>query len=297
MYTDEEITRCFDDTTLDYLRRKNRGGTSGGKGTTYEDYFAVYQLAYLSKDVVEGGKVIYFSSQIRAFVDDLIIDCSSEPLKHYQLKNSCKVSWSSGKNPISDDFEKQYILNQREKSRTCQLCLVVSDLTLHTKLQSCIPTKIKLFSQVFHFPYNSNILKVINLEPNFKQAIEYLSAFEHPALDKIEYVAKSLVGAWATSGKNRVAVLEVLRKAQQMTPNYVRSFRQDLQLDPEVEEILNRIEDFTYTLTKGFLHWEYAGGLQEGTPGCSIETDDFRRLQERIKERRPTSFEELENLL
>jgi hypothetical protein len=46
-----------------------------------------------------------------------------------------------------------------------------------------------------------------------------------------------------------------------------------------------------------FLHWEYLSGLQQGTPPFSIETDEFQRLQERIKQQRPTTFEALEILL
>ena len=75
------------------------------------------------------------------------------------------------------------------------------------------------------------------------------------------------------------------------------SLQPDLDLDPDVKEILKNIEDFEYNLAKGFLHWDYANGLQSGTPPYSLETDAFCRLQERIKDRRPTTFEELENLL
>ena len=74
MYTPEDITRYFDTKTLTYLQRKNRGGTSGQKGTRYEDYFAIYQIAQLAPAVLEAKAVIYCLSQILAFVDDLILD-------------------------------------------------------------------------------------------------------------------------------------------------------------------------------------------------------------------------------
>ena len=57
------------------------------------------------------------------------------------------------------------------------------------------------------------------------------------------------------------------------------------------------IENFTYNLTKGFFHWEYGGGLDEGTLPYSIETDKFERFQKLIKRNKPTSFEDLEAFL
>ena len=56
------------------MQNKNWGGTSGQKGTRYEDLFAVYQLAMLGMAVLEGQQEIYLFSQVLAFVDDLIID-------------------------------------------------------------------------------------------------------------------------------------------------------------------------------------------------------------------------------
>ena len=49
MYKIEQIRELFDDTVVQYLSNKNRGGTSNAKGNTYENFFAVYQLALLSR--------------------------------------------------------------------------------------------------------------------------------------------------------------------------------------------------------------------------------------------------------
>lgn len=295
MYTPDLIRQLFGDDVLNYLTRKNRGGISAEKGNTYENYFAIYQIASLAKDVIEHSKDVYISSQILAFVDDLVIDCSSDPCRHYQLKNSSSVDWSNGSNPICDDFEKQYHLNHH-LSRPSELFLVVSDSALSISLQGCIPSAIQAFSQVFHFPYAPDLVKVIFQQSAFLQALEYLCAFEQPDPDKVECVAKVLAGAWVTSGKSKIAVLEVLTTAQQSSPSYIRCFGQGWQLHPEVEEIFSQIEGFTYKLAKGFLHWEYEGIL-EGTPPYSIETDAFNNLQARIRQIKPTSFEQLEVLL
>lgn len=297
MYTLEQIRDIFGNEVAEYLVNKNRGGNSGAKGNTYENFFAVYQLALLSQLVIESNKKIQLSSQTLAFVDDFIIDCQDKtPLQHYQLKNSQKETWGQGLRSISDDFKKQYDLNQ-SILRESQISLVVSSLNLKTNLESSIPPAIKEYSQVIHFHYDAELVKLIAKEPKFRQAIEYLCAFDNPPPDKIECVATVLLGAWASSPKSQISVMEILKKAQESTPSFIRSFSQELQLDSEINEILCKIPNFKYNLTKGFLHWEFKDGLEEGTLSYSLETDRFRQFQKLVKKNNPTCFEELEGFL
>jgi hypothetical protein len=296
MYQLEDLECYYDAATLQYLKNKNMGGASGQKGTRYEDYFAVYKLAELTPAILEDGLVVKFSRQVLAFVDDLIIDILSAPLQHYQLKNSRTISWMTGDRSIQDDFTNQHRLNQRLLKRDSQLYLVVSDPAKSVILSGCIPSAIRAFSQVIHFPYGP-IMDLIERIPKFRDALAYLSASGNPEPDKLEFAAKALLGAWIDNQASQVSGQELLTRAQHQTPQYIRSFRSDLALDPEVEKILNNIEYFKYNLAKGFLHWDYADGLEIGTPPYSIETEEFRRLQERIKSHCPTTFEELENFL
>lgn len=297
MYTNEKIRQLFGSDVLSYLANKNRGGISGEKGNTYENFFAVYQLALLAKEVIENQRKINFYSQIIAFVDDLIIISQDDiTFQHYQLKNRTDVAWGSGLQSITDDFSKQYALNQ-SMSRESKLHLVVSNQELSLRLNESLPAAIKAYSQVIHFPYESSLVKVIAQQPDFREAIEYLCAFENPAPDKIECVAGVLLGAWVSSDKSGVSVMEILIKAQQSTPSFIRSFSQEWQLDPEVESILSKIEGLSYNLTKGFLHWEYGDGLDEGTLPYSIDSEKFKRFQELLKRNNPTSFEEIEAFL
>lgn len=264
MYTKEQIRQLFGSDILVYLENKNRGGISGEKGNTYENFFAVYQLAKLSEGVIENQRKINFYSQTIAFVDDLIIICQDDTtVGHYQLKNRTDVAWGNGLQSITDDFTKQYALNQ-SMSRESKLYLVVSSQELKLRLTESLPAAIKAYSQVLHFPYESSLVKVIAQQPDFQEAIEYLCAFENPSPDKIECVAAVLLGAWVSSNKSGVSVKEILMKAQQSTPSFIRSFSQEWQLDPEVESILSKVEGLSYNLTKGFLHWEYGNGLDEG---------------------------------
>lgn len=297
MYELERIRVLFDEEVVSYLTNKNRGGTSNAKGNTYENFFAVYQIALLSQIVIENNKDIRCSSQILAFVDDLIVDCQDEtPLRHYQMKNSPSVSWGEGLSSISDDFNKQYELNQ-SISRESEINLVVSYTELKANLEASRPAAISQYSRVVYFPYDSNLVRVIEKEETFRQAIEYLCAFDDPAPDKIECVATVLLGAWVSSDKSNVFIIDILRKAQQSSPSFIRSFSQEWQLDPEVENILSKIQDFQYNLTKGFLNWEFKNGLDQGTLPYSIDTEQFRRFQELIKRKQPTCFDELEGFL
>ena len=297
MYEREQIRQIFGNDVLQYLTKKNQGGISNEKGNTYENFFALYQLALLSPEVIENNRQIIFYSQILAFIDDLIVDFGDNtPRKHYQLKNSNNVTWGSGLKSISDDFSKQYELNQ-VNSIDSLLHLVVSDFNLKTKLDNNLPKRINDYSQVVYFPYQSNIVRLISQLPALSEAIKYLCAFSQPDPDKIECVATVLLGAWTSMDKSGVSVKEILETAQNCQPSYIRSFGQQTQIDPEVTNILDGIENFTYNLTKGFFHWEYGGGLNEGTLPYSSETDKFERFQKLIKRNKPTSFEDLEAFL
>ena len=297
MYQPEQIRELFGDEVLEYLTNKNRGGSSAEKGNTYENFFAVYQLALQSREVIETGRSIQFLSQSLAFVDDLIIDAQGDsPLYHYQLKNSSTVLWGSGLKSISDDFRLQHMLNQ-SVSRSSELYLVVSDETIKSNLTANIPPEIEEYSQVLHFSYAPNLVQVVLAHPDFRSAIEYLCAFEHPERDKIECVVIVLLGAWTSSGKSGISAMDILTKAQESTPSFIRSFSREWSLDPEVETILASIEGFSYNLAKGFLHWKYLDGLDQGTLPYSIDTEAFGKFQTLIKRDVPTSFEALEGFL
>jgi hypothetical protein len=297
MYKEEQIKQLFGDEALDYLKNKNQGGTSNQKGSDYETNFAIYQLALLSKKVIEGNELIKFYSQVLGFVDDLLIEFAEHnTFNHYQLKSGTNVTWGKGLKSIADDFQKQQELNLAH-DKTSNLYLVVSAHTLCTALNQNIPNKIKSYSQVIYFSSEPNLVKIIAQNPEFQEAIEYLSAFDNPTPDKIECVVRVLMGAWLCSDKSGVSIMDILNKTQESSLSYIRSFSQDKQLDPDVENILSNIDNFSYDLTKGFLHWNYGDGLEEGTLPYSIDTDRFRKFQELIKKNNPTSFEQLEELL
>lgn len=295
MYSENKISDLFGDVSLQYVKNKNRGGSNNEKGGTYENFYAVYKIALLSASIIEQHAKIRFYSQILAFVDDLIIlNEETQYLQHYQLKNSKSVSWGQGFKSISDDFEKQKMLND---SRPSTMSLVVADKSLQECLTRTCPESIQTFSTAVYFPFRENLTQIIKEVPDFDAAIRYLSAFEDPDPDKVECVAIVILGAWTSNPKADVSVIDILRKAQDSSPSFIRSFEEPPPLDPDVSEILSNIADFSYNLAKGFLHWQYGNKIEQGTIPHRIGDEQFNRFQARIKAHRPETFDALEVLL
>jgi hypothetical protein len=298
MYDESVITQLFGEEALTYLSNKHRGGTSGAKGNIYENFFAVYQLALLSEEALTTPDPTYLSSQVFAFVDDLVINRTgrASPLEHFQLKDSSSVSWGSGLRSIADDFEKQQQLNE-SLSRPSRLTLIVSNPTLRDRLAASLPNTLIGFSQVQYFPSVASLEMLLSQESTFRIAIVYLCSVEQPDPDKLDCVAKVLLAAWLSCENNNPTVLELLRSARACTPSYIRSFEDIEETDQEFLELLDKIPNFSYNFAKGFFHWQHANELDKGDFPCSTDEESFRRFRERVKQFKPATFEKLEQLM
>lgn len=299
MYPKPQIIAIFGENILKYLECKNRGGRNNEKGNNYENYFAIYKLAQFSQQVIEKQIEIKFYSQRLAFVDDLIIDYFDTRI-HHQLKNkTSNISWGNltESGSISNDFYRQTELNERASVKTTQLYLVVQSKQQEKKLSNKIPGEIINCTKVIHFPDASTITELIKQVSDFKEAIDYLCAFEKPEPDKVECVATVLLGAWHSIDKSEVSVMSVLEKAQKTNPSYIRSFNLNVEINKDLGKILEQIPDFSYSVSKGFFHWQYAQGLESGTLPYSIETQDFDKFQKLVIEKKPSSFDDLEVFL
>jgi hypothetical protein len=295
MFTIEQVESLFGQETRKYLQNKNRGGINGEKGSTYENYYALYQVAVLAQDLIEFGQNAMICSQDLAFVDDLVVDRHGETvLRNYQLKNSSTVSWGQGDKSIQDDFCKQRILNQAI-SRESELYLVVSDLALQDTLSEKCPESIRDFSQVLYFPYQKQLSRLLDGFPSLKEAIQYLCPFED--IDKVECAAGVLLGAITSSDRSNLSVREILEKASNLSPSYIRSLGDELSIDPQVAIILSNVTGFTYNVSKGFLCWDYGDGIFTGTVTHRIDSEQFDKIQRLLKQCKPTSFAALQDFL
>jgi hypothetical protein len=297
MFTAEQIQSLFGQLAIEYLQNKNRGGINGEKGSTYENFYALYQVAVLAQEVIELGRDATLYGQAFAFVDDLMVDRDRDPvLYNYQLKNSATVAWGKGDKSIQDDFHKQKILND-SISRESQIYLVVSDRDLQNQLSAKCPTAIRDFSRVLYFPYEKGLGRLLDSYPDLKDAIKYLCAFEDPEIDKIECVANVLLGAIVSCARDNLSVREILEKARAYSPSYIRSISGESSLDPQVAEILSNITNFSYNTVRGFLHWDYGDGILTGTVSYSIDSEQFDKIQRLIKNSNPTTFAEIQDFL
>jgi hypothetical protein len=295
MFTIEQIESLFGQETRKYLQNKNRGGINGEKGSTYENYYALYQIAILARELIEFGQDATICSQGLAFVDDLVVDRHDETaLRNYQLKNSATVSWGQGDKSIQDDFCRQQILNQAI-SRGSELYLVVSDSALQSTLNEQCPELIRDFSQVLYFPYQKRLSRLLDKFPSFRETIQYLCPFED--IDKVECTAGVLLGAITSSDRSTLSVREILEKASAFSPSYIRSLGGELSIDPQVANILSNIKDFTHGVSKGFLYWDYGGGIFTGTVTHRIDSEQFGKIQRLLKQCKPTSFAALQDFL
>ena len=305
MYSEDQLTQVLSKEVFSYLRNKHRGGRNNQKGNTYENFFAIYQIALLAPEAIAQAANIYILSQIPAFVDDLIIDRGADSaLQHYQIKETKSLSWGTDTSQvkIAYDFRLQFDLNTQALNRTSEIFLVTSSDHVANELTESLPNDLRSYSSVIFFPYRPTLNALLQISNDLKNAIAYLTAFEFPTLDKIDCVASVLLGAWVSSDTSQTTVLEILQKARNCQPSFIRSLSLDksFALASKVISILQAIDGFTYELSKGFFHWQYQVGTvvyMDGTYPFSLDSEEFQKFQKLIIQLEPKTFDKLENLL
>ena len=110
----------------------------------------------------------------------------------------------------------------------------------------------------------------------------------------MSYIFKSAAELEALCQQHQVPISEIALRYEMELNSVDRS---DIELDTGMRSILDRIPRFQYNVSKGFLHWDYADGLDTGTIYHDIESSNFKKIQDLIKQFQPTSFEDLEKFL
>lgn len=298
MFDDETIRLACGPVGLEYLGNKHRGGVSGQKGTRYEDYYAVYRFAefagesYTEAGGLNGNESLEFLSQVKCFVDDLVIRggrLSGE--QFYQLRNVQDLSWGSGGKSLAWNFENQKTLSM-QAGYDCNCCVVVPDEELRATLAEGMPSKLAKFSEVQYFPWLETLDRYIRSWPEFYEAIASLSAYEQPTYEKCLPVARGLLAAWVDAGANPVRMENVLRELQS-TSSYVRPIEGERQLSDEFVEALAQVENFVWWQERGYFHWRSADGLDSGTLTYNCHTPRFELFIAWVTNNGPTSLDDL----
>lgn len=289
------VNQSFGTTVSEYLRNKNRGGSSGSKGNRYETFYAVYHIArivpLLNQD--QAGHVI-FSTQTLSFVDDLIVeDLKRNSKRHYQLKNSPSVAWGVGKHKICDDFRYQKTLNDAFAVSSTRTCLVVPDKSRAKALAASLPRDISPYSEVDCFGVGNTLSHTLQIEPRLYDVLAQLCVEPEPS--KVDRLGALIVGEWVGRQGDRCTVSDLWEGVMRHEPNYIARVPREGLL-PEVSKILMQIRYFTYTIDKGFFVWQY-GECDSGELDYPIGTDRFRDFQLELIAREPRTFAELEELL
>ena len=81
-----------------YLSHKLKGGANNEKGNRFENHFAIFKITEYLNSYSESKAQVVFSSQVEAFVDDLLIILEEGNKEFYQIKNSKSLKWEHGNN-------------------------------------------------------------------------------------------------------------------------------------------------------------------------------------------------------
>jgi hypothetical protein len=297
MNIDKQIEDLFGLETLRYFEKKQKGGMANQRGSRYEDFFSIMKLAelffFLMNNRVERD--IKIQAQAKAFVDDLVIsDELHSSQHHFQLKNTVTVEWGRGDKTISDDFYKQKQLNDKLGIEVTHTVLVCSDQPKVESLRQKMPQFIYEFAEVRFFPDADTLNQLILSHSVFKEAIGNICFSSK--LDKVEALAKIILGHWSDKKTTLYSVKKLLSELQNTFPNFL-AVTEMVDLLPEVKEIFANIKNFDHIIENGYLSWKYAGGLDSGTIPYPINSEGFLSFQRAIIAKHPRQFSEFTSIL
>ena len=294
------IFNLFGNEDVEYVKRKHCGGSSGARGAHYEDVFLAIKVAEAAANFVDGisSEWPYITGQYRCFVDDVRISFSTKT-EYFQLKNYATIpSWTSGEHPIADDFYKQYQISMELQEPNPTTSLVVPEETFLDKLKQNMPTHISGFSSVYHFPSFDSPDRFVWEVGWVEDILRKLSTDENAETDQLVGLLGAFLMACRTSQQGDNAG-DIVGHVARMHPNQIRVIpdQQDwnLLLKSDFQKILAQIPGLDYRIERGFFHWSGLGMSQ--TLDVSCLSNEFKLFQEDVESRRPTTFEEFEEML
>jgi hypothetical protein len=176
------------------------------------------------------------------------------------------------------------------------LNLVVSSKELEEKMLKTMPPEISGFTNIHCFHHGETLSRCLFSNKGFLDSVKHLCAFDDQ-IDKVETVAAVLLGAWKSIEKSSITVSDIIEKAKNHRPSFIRALSENYQPDSRLLKILDNIENFNYDIQKGFMRWTYRDGLERGVFPYDCESETFKKFQGYIIEKNPLKFEDIEQML
>ncbi len=141
------------------------------------------------------------------------------------------------------------------------------------------------------------------LWPTAMEAVAWLSKYEVPNFQQVSDVLTVLIGVWSSQDGN-IVVSALIEKARELSPTLIRPLVADdvvqQALTAEFKNALAAIDNFSYSIVKGFFVWDFSfpnGSTQQGIFAQDCLSDSFKKFQTRVVKLQPMTFEEIEEEL
>lgn len=253
----------------EYLENKHKGGLNSKKGSSYEDYYATYQIAnllHLYADYMENVKV---SGQMPyTFLDDLVIELPKERIYH-QIKDVKGLSWITGNktNTLEEDFVCQKSCCE-EKNENFKLRLVYSD----EKCSACnsIPDSLKNCTELIYFKSEDDINACILSNQQFLEALSNISVDKRK--DKLTDLGMCILGIWCGCRQMNENFQYFYEQIQKMSKAGISLTKfTSLPMSDKCATILNNI-GIKSEISGNLFRWNYR--MFNGSLSWSIDTDN-----------------------
>jgi hypothetical protein len=275
-----------------YLSRKRSGGASNEKGGRYEQFFAVFKIAELAASNWKTMDSVSLSSQINAFVDDLLV-VNEERYSYFQLKSGKRVHWGENvKGTLLYDFQGQ-ALDSKARLEVFELSLVVAEDSEFHSLIEGIPREIVDCTSVVLFPAYSTTIELLT-NVSFRSHVSNIAISEDVALDQLDGLTKCILGIWVGGARKEVSLGKLIDELREIKGLFVRR-SVPVKLSSSLMEVLDQISDFEYWEEGGFLRWRFRK-FDNGTVLFPIGSVEFSTMEDSIWKSKPIDFLSLEPL-
>lgn len=298
MLTEQQLVDLYGNTEgrklWEYVTNKNTGGRNNAKGNRYENHLAIFKLAELMSSNAHREKTL-ISSQIKSFIDDLIIDRTDmKEIEYYQIKDVQQLSWSSGAHSLVDDVKIQHGICMKNGNKP-HVVIVVSSEDLKKKMVDEVPADIKEMAKVLHFANATSINNLVRINKEFKASLERVCSLRNPGTDKLDVVGSVLLGVWGSIEPERVPLKDYIEKCFNVNPNYFRGA--DARISERLFDILSSIKDFQQKVQNSYIVWRYRES-DSGVLSHRIGTREYEQWENDIFQLTDVkSFEDIEALL